>query len=294
MTRPITAPESGKILRASIWIAISALIAAALVCVVWVLLGDANGMVGKAFLTILLLACFAGIAIIEANLAARRPAWFALASMLGWVALLLIGAFLIWMPVTSSFYGASAGRFFRFILIALVIEGVVWHARLLLAAYARHQTTFTTITTYVTIGLTVILGVMLVLPLMTEEFVTYRPLYWRVVVALAILAAVGTALVPLVNALFAPKRARPAAPTAYGSLAGHGAPSPYGAAANLPPWPTYADAVTPLPALADGSPDWNAYYVGRPSAAQAQGETPGYQGYPPPPPVPPQPAPPQA
>jgi len=276
MTQPITSPESGRILRASIWIAIGALIAAALVCVVWVLFGDAGGMVGKAFLTILLLACFAGIAIVEANLAPRRPAWFALASMLAWVAILLMGAFLIWMPL-SSFYGASVGRFFKFLVIALVIQGVLWHARLLLTAYARHQTTFTTIVTYVTIGLTVILGVMLVLPLMTEEFVSYRPLYWRVVVALAILAAVGTALVPLVNALFAPKKPRPAAPSAYA-----------GRPAVLPPWPTYADAVTPLPALADGSPDWNAYYSGHPTPQSAAIETPWYQGYPPPPPVPPQ------
>ncbi|HYP73767.1 MAG TPA: hypothetical protein VEP72_06710 [Microbacterium sp.] len=284
MTQPITSPESGRILRTSIWIAIGALIAAALVCVVWVLFGDAGGMVGKAFLTILLLACFAGVAIIEANLAPRRPAWFALASMLAWVAILLIGAFLIWMPLASSYYGASAGRFFKFLVIALVIEGVLWHARLLLTAYARHQTTFTTVVTYVTIGLTVILGVMLVLPLMTEEFVSYRPLYWRVVVALAILAAVGTALVPLVNALFAPKKERPAVPSAYA-----------GPPAALPPWPTFADAVTPLPALADGSPDWNAYYTGHPSvqppAQPAAGDTPWYQGYPPPPPAPPHPAP---
>ena len=214
MSQPITSPESNKILRASIWVAIGALIAAALVCVVWVLIGDENGIVGKAFLTVLLLAAFAGVAILETNLAARRPAWLALASMLAWVLILLIGAFLIWMP-TSGYFGVGAERFFRFILIALIIQGALLHARLLLRAYERHQTTFTTVVTYVTIGLVVILAVMLVLPLMTDEFVTYRPLYWRVVVALAILAAVGTAIVPLVNALFAPKAPRAAAPAPY-------------------------------------------------------------------------------
>ena len=104
MSQPITSPESNKILRASIWVAIGALIAAALVCVVWVLIGDENGIVGKAFLTVLLLAAFAGVAILETNLAARRPAWLALASMLAWVLILLIGAFLIWMP-TSGYFG---------------------------------------------------------------------------------------------------------------------------------------------------------------------------------------------
>ena len=269
MSQPITSPESNKILRASIWVAIGALIAAALVCVVWVLIGDENGIVGKAFLTVLLLAAFAGVAILETNLAARRPAWLALASMLAWVLILLIGAFLIWMP-TSGYFGVGAERFFRFILIALIIQGALLHARLLLRAYERHQTTFTTVVTYVTIGLVVILAVMLVLPLMTDEFVTYRPLYWRVVVALAILAAVGTAIVPLVNALFAPKAPRAAAPAPY-----NGVPPAYGrvpAAALTPaplPWPTFADGVTPLPALPDGTPDWNAYYTGRPTYAPA-------------------------
>ena len=329
MTEPITSPQSAKILRASIWVAIGALIAAALVCVVWVLVGDENGIVGKAFLTVLLLAAFAGVAILETNLAVRRPAWLSLASMLSWVLILLIGAFLIWMP-THGHFGVGAERFFRFILIALIIQGALLHARLLLAAYARHQTTFTTVVTYVTVGLVVILAVMLVLPLMTDEYVTYRAIYWRVVVALAILAAVGTAMVPLVNALFAPKRPRPAAPALYYGVpaAGYAQPPVAPALAAAPgvpagpaplPWPTFADGRTPLPVLPDGTPDWNAYYTGRPTyapaapaaaptqaapaaapapspaASGATGPAPAdtdagawYRGYPPPPPVPPQ------
>lgn len=331
MTEPITSPQSAKILRASIWVAIGALIAAALVCVVWVLVGDENGIVGKAFLTVLLLAAFAGVAILETNLAVRRPAWLSLASMLSWVLILLIGAFLIWMP-THGYFGVGAERFFRFILIALIIQGALLHARLLLAAYARHQTTFTTVVTYVTVGLVVILAVMLVLPLMTDEYVTYRAIYWRVVVALAILAAVGTAMVPLVNALFAPKQPRPAAPALYYGVPAVGYAQPpvapaLAAAPGVPagpaplPWPTFADGRTPLPVLPDGTPDWNAYYTGRPTYAPAApaaaptqaapaaapapapapassgatGPAPAdpdagawYRGYPPPPPVPPQ------
>lgn len=288
MSEPITSPESSKVLRASIWVAIGALIAAAIVCVVWVLIGDSNGMVGRAFLTILLLAGFAGVSIAEANLASRRPAWLALASMIAWVVTLLIGAFLIWMP-TAAYYGAGAERVLKFILIALIIQGALLHARLYLKAYLRHQTTFTSIVTYITVGLVVILAAMLVLAIMTEEYVDYLSLYWRVVVALAILAAVGTALVPLVNALFAPKKPRPVS---------YGAPTPYAAPAAVAQWPTFADGATPLPVMPDGSPDWNAYYTGYPTYAQppvaapapsgAPDVQPGYQGFPPPPPLPPQ------
>jgi hypothetical protein len=54
---------TSPLLRAAIWVAIGALIAAAIVCVVWVLTGSQNGIVGRAFLTILLLVAFAGVAI---------------------------------------------------------------------------------------------------------------------------------------------------------------------------------------------------------------------------------------
>lgn len=314
MSEPITHPNSSKILRASIWVAIGALIAAALVCVVWVLVGDANGMIGKAFLTILLLAAFAGIAILEAHLAPRRPAWFALASMIVWVVILLVAALLIWMPEPDQYFGRGIERFFKLLLIVLILQGMLLHIRLFSKAHDRYRTTFTSIVTYVTIGLVAILAVMLVLPLLIDEYVTFRPFYWRVVVAIAILAAVGTALVPLVNALFAPKRERPAAPAA----GAYYQPAPV-----QQQWPTYADGFTPLPVLPDGSPDWNAYYTGQPTypqgyPAMTQGQVvapaapapaeaapsqsapapadeqqpasptaqPGYQGYPPPPPPP--------
>ncbi|MET0303660.1 MAG: hypothetical protein ABW040_06395, partial [Microbacteriaceae bacterium] len=83
---------SSPLIRAAIWVAIGALIAAAVVCVVRVFVGSQDGIVGKAFLTILLLVAFSGAGILDAHLAPRRPAWFALASMVGWVVLLLIGA----------------------------------------------------------------------------------------------------------------------------------------------------------------------------------------------------------
>jgi len=257
MSEPITSPDSSRILRAAIWVAIGALIAAAIVCVVWVLVGDSNGIVGKAFLTILLLAGFAGIAILEANLAPNRAAWFALASMITWVVILLIGAFLIWMPESQGYFGSGFERFMKFVLIALILQGALLHIRLFSKAHERYQTTFTSIVTYVTIGLVVILAVMLVVPLMIEEYVDFAQIYWRVVVAIAILAAVGTALVPLVNALFAPRKPRPVAPAA--------APAYYSPAPAAQQWPTYADGVTPLPVLPDGSPDWNAYYTGYPT-----------------------------
>ncbi|MET0828904.1 MAG: hypothetical protein ABWY26_05235 [Microbacterium sp.] len=297
----VTDSSSSSLVRAAIWVAIGALIAAAIVCVVWVLVGTQNGIIGRAFLTILLLAAFAGVAIIDAHLASRRPAWFALASMVTWVVTLLIGAVMIWLP--ERYVWGGFNRFVQFLLIVLILQLALLHIRLYTKAFRRHVTGFTQTVTIITIALVVGLAVMLVLPLMIGEWAEFPDLYWRFVVAVTILAAVGTALIPLINALFAPKKPRPAYLT----------PPPV--APVLQPWPTYADGVTPLPVMPDGSPDWNAYYTGYPTGvsqaiapvapmappapqrhdqapAPSAGQAPqprGYEGYPPPPPLPPRP-----
>lgn len=288
-------PRTSGLLRAAIWVAIGALIAAAIVCVVWVLIGDQNGIVGRAFLTILLLVAFAGVAILDAHLAPRRPSWFALASMGTWVVTLLLGAVMIWMPERYAWLGFS--RFIQFLLIVLILQLGLLHLRLYMKAFQRYDTPFTRVVAIITITLVVALAALLVIPLAFGEYLNLPDIYWRIVVAVAILAAVGTALIPLVNVLFAPKK--PAAPAVapYGAApygvapgavaypmapAGQAAPvgpvapaasavpaapsgAPAPAAQELLPWPTYVDGYTPLPMLPDGSPDWNAYYTGYPT-----------------------------
>jgi hypothetical protein len=294
--RPAPSPvqtdaSASPLLRAAIWVAIGALVAAAIVCVVWVLAGSQNGIVGRAFLTILLLAAFAGVAILDAHLAPRRPAWFALASMASWVIALLLGAVLIWMPERFTWNGVT--RFVQFLLIVLILQLTLLHLRLYTRAFQRYITAFTRTVVVITIVLVLGLATLLIIPLVLGEYVRFHDLYWRIVVAVAILAAVGTALIPLVNVLFAPKRS-------------HAQPG-HGRSQGEPlPWPMHVDGVTPLPMLPDGSPDWAAYYTGQPTEGAhvfrapgppapeppATGANPirsGYEGYPPPPPLPPRP-----
>lgn len=261
------------LIRGSIWIAIGALIAAALVCVVWVLIGDQDGLIGRAFLTILLLAAFAGIAILEAGLAPNRPDWLALASMVSWIVALLVGAFKIWLPEDQQFFGAGE-RFFHLLLVIGILQLALVHVRLFTPAARRYVTGFTRVIYIVTIVFLAGLVGMLVFYLTFPHNFEYGELYWRIVVALTILVAVGTTLIPLLNALFAPKK------TAH-------------SAAVPPSWPTYADGITPLPALPDATPDWNAYYTGypsvpapQPSFAQLSAPAPAAQPLPPSQPVP--------
>lgn len=266
-------PKQGAslLIRGAIWIAIGALIAAALVCVVWVLIGDQNGIIGRAFLTILLLAAFAGVAILEAGLATRRPDWLALASMITWIIALIAGAIKIWLPSEPYEYAGGAGRFFMLLVIVGVLQLALLHVRLFTPASQRYVTTFTRVIYYVTIAMLVLLVAMLVIFLTLPDTFHYSELYWRIVVALAILAAVGTTLIPLLNALFAPKK--PAAAAGYAPVQGYAPalaapPAPAGAAPQQ--WPTYTDGITPLPVLPDGSPDWNAYYTGYPTQSAPQ------------------------
>lgn len=269
--------------RAAIWVAIGALVAASLICVVWVLVGPHTGSIVRAFITVLLFAGFAGIAIMEARLAPSRPAWFAIASIATWVVALLAGIILIWMPQPWSFYGwdfVGPERFIRFLLVVLVLQLALLHARFFLRAVLRHSVPATRILAPITVGLVALLTLLLLLPLVFGDWISFAEFYWRVVVAVVILAAVGTALVPLLNVLVAPG---PAGASPLAASTGRSAAPPAAGAAGqqeLLPWPMYVDGVTPLPMLPDGSPDWNAYYTGHP--------TPGAQIFAPvaPPPAP--------
>ncbi|MBS1907852.1 MAG: hypothetical protein JST33_15105 [Actinobacteria bacterium] len=257
-------PNTSLLIRGAIWIAIGALIAAALVCVVWVLIGDQQGLIGRAFLTIVLLAGFAAIAILEASLAPNRADWLALLSMVSWIIALLVGAVKIWLPEDSFLFAGFSGpeRFFQLVLVVGILQLALLHVRLFQKAAARHVTSFTCSIVWATYAFLAVLVAMLVFYLTFPNTFHYAELYWRIVVALTILAAVGTMLIPLLNALFAPKRPAPAAP----ALVPYAAPAAVAYPAAEPqPWPTYADGRTPLPVLPDGSPDWNAYYTGVPT-----------------------------
>ena len=238
------------------WVAIVALIAGAFICVYWVLFTPSGDVIPKAFLTILLLAGFAGVALGDSYLAHSRPAWLIPASMAGWVLILLSGLALIWVPneVFDDRYGlGGALKFWNFVLVIVYVQLALVHQRLIWKAHARYVTVFTRVLTIVTTAFVLALLVTALVSLVLPG--DYPPLYGRVMVALAILGAVGTALVPLVTAMFAPRAPRPGRPAGVTHVDGR----------PLLPWPTYRDGVTPLPMLDNGQPDFDAQRTGVPS-----------------------------
>lgn len=311
---PDAAPASNKVqLRTiAIRVAIGSLIAAAILCAVAVMIGGQNAIITRALLTIALFAAFAGVALYDARAADRRPQWYSMASMVSWVFLLLAGAVKIWMPwhgvfglaQSSSSWSDNVGtRIAELIGITIVVRLALLHTRIFLRAHERYVTPFTRGIAGTTTALVWILAVMIVLPLLLSQ-VYFSDFYWRSVVAVTILAALGSALIPLLNAINVPRKAqRQVPPVSYEQYPqyqqGYGQqyPQQYAAqypaqqaypaqqypaqqyapqdgaapvqqfAAPQPTWPTYVDGVTPLPVLPDGSPDYNAYYTGYPTYA---------------------------
>ncbi|WP_205827570.1 hypothetical protein [Microbacterium excoecariae] len=282
------------------WVAIGALIASAIVCVVWVLLAPQGDVIPKAFLTILLLAGFAGVALLDASLAPGREPWLVLASMASWIVALLCGLALVWSPWDTFRAMLWVGNF---VLIVVLLQLTLVHQRLLWRAHAKYVRTFTRILAVVTTVLVVALLGMALVPLALPRAFDYPDIYGRIMVSLAILGAVGTALVPLITALFAPRAApaHPAPASPASAPAAQPAPAPASrvsappaapAAAEPLPWPTYSDGATPLPMLPDGQPDFAAQATGVPTPG-AREFGPAPQAAPPAPhPAPPRPAPP--
>ena len=305
--------EIPKLIRGAIYIAIAALLLAAIVCVVWVFMPNQGSLIGRAFLTILLLAAFSGAVLLDANLAGNRPPWLVLASVVTWVIALLVGAVKIWAPMAPEefHYGSSMVRFMQLLCVVGLLQLGLLHQRLYWQAHRRYVTGFTRAIAIATTALLAAMILMLVFFLTFPYAIEYSEWYWRIVIALAILAAVGTLVLPLLNALFAPRErverpaSQPVAPP-VAAYPGMQAPVQQG-------WPTFVDGVTPLPVLPDGAPDWEAYRTGvpspgawvpgraapapQPAAPQAQPApvqpAPQPAAAPQVPPVPPAPAPPQ-
>lgn len=245
--RPSSRPEPtgmSPAMRGVMWVAIFALIAAAIICVIWVLFTPENDVIGKAFLTIVLLAAFAGVALLDAHLAPGRPEWVVTASMASWVIALLCGLTLLWTP--TNYWYTGTFKTWNFLVIVVFLQLALLHQRLLWRAHARYVTSFTRILAVATTFFVLALLAMALVPLTLPDLFEYPDLYGRIMVALAILGAVGSALVPLVNGLFGPRKQPASQPAQTGLL----------------PWPTYADGVTPIPMLPNGQPDFEAQRTG--------------------------------
>jgi hypothetical protein len=277
---------------------VGSVIAAALVGVFSVLIGEFGPLSGKLLGTITLFIFFALCSWYDADVSAKRSPAFAVTSMGTTIYLLIAGMLYLWLPEPaiseSDPYGYDSSgwgldRFGSWVWITAVARVALLHAHILLVNKARFTTDAMQSMTKATLVLVVVLSIALTLPgIFTST--DFGELYWRFVGVVAILDVLGTILIPLIYSLFhrVPASERPPIVNQVPGAVYAAAPATAGPAAHLAPgaeaqpaaqpsawipsrnsyapsstqlqWPRYTNG-QPLPAGPDGLPDFSRTYA---------------------------------
>jgi hypothetical protein len=274
-------------------IVIGALIAAAIVGVYSVIVGDFGPFSQHLLGTIALFVFFSFASWYDADVSARRAPWFGAVSVITSAYLLFAGLVKIWVP-TAPHTGTSlwgTWGFGAWIALVVVTRVGLLHIHLVLNTQRRFTGPIMSKVTVATLILVGLLTAGLSLPLLFLD-ATFSETYWRSVGVIAILDVLGTILIPLTYTLFGPKEVH--APTAAPAVVLPQLPvtsapvqadpfpaapqvahtAAFSAASAYPKlafdgglrleWPRYISG-QPLPANADGAPDFTGVigYSGR-------------------------------
>lgn len=250
---------------------IGAVIAAGLVGVVAVLIGDFGTVGLQLLLMILVVVVFALLSWYDADVSSRRSSTFALASVLTSMYLLVVGFLKIWIvhadaPVDGLSYGYEdpiwtiSTQFWQWVGLVFVARVALLLVHLLLNIHRRFRKPVLQVVAKATVGLIALLAALVSIPLLFAG-THFGEGFWRMLWVVAILVVLGTVLVPLSNALFRPRPAwSPDATTdpryvptpQYGNAPGAGMPPQYGNAPGAPMQPPYA----PQPGAPAPSAGW--------------------------------------
>jgi hypothetical protein len=288
---------------------IGALIAAALIGVYAVVLGRFDETCWRLIGTVALFVFVALISWYDADISARRAAWFGAVSVVTSVYLFGVGLWKVWSPTWQiddrggpAWYAPWWEPFAWFLLVLVTRAGLL-HIHLVLNTQRRFTGPLMSKVTVATLVLVGLLTAGLSLPLIWTR-VDFGETYWRLVAVVAILDALGTVLIPLTYSLFGPNAERPAPAPYAGPGAMPYAPPPMQAPAQgpsfvppaaptaAPDWPptaSPASAAAPAPAAAPASAyprldasaglrlEWPRYINGQPLPARPDG-TPDFTG----------------
>lgn len=262
----------------ALWIVIGALALVALICVVAILIGQFGTVLSNTMMTVVALAAFAFLAWLETTSADRRPMWQTAGAVGLWTLVLLLWVVKIWLPYAGASAGDDGGlRFMQALGIAIVARLAFLYAVIMLKAYERYGVSaLASILTIVAIALTVLEAILLIVPLMVAQWVNFGEFYGKLVLATLVLAAVATAMVPLVRlavrrsgrftipeptrrwgSSVAPTGAATESAGVPASIDGSADEAQSSDSSTLLPWPRFADG-TPRPMLPNGQPDFDA------------------------------------
>ena len=244
---------------------IGAVVAAGLVGVAAVLLGDFGMVAVQLLLTIVVVVVFALLSWYDADVSSRRSGIFAFASIATSMYLLVAGLYKVWIvPTGISGDGIwfVLEHFWHWIWLVGVARVALLHVHLLLVIHRRYPTPVLQVVAKATVGVIALLALLLSIPLLAPD-VDYARGYWRLVWVVVILDLLGTVVVPLSNALFRPRATLPSAtwsvpepPPAWSATPTPAAPAPAPAPeVPLPSAPAPAPAPeVPLPSAPAPAP----------------------------------------
>lgn len=223
---------------------IGAVVAAGLVGIVAVLLGDFGRVAVQLLLTVVVVVVFALLSWYDADVSSRRSGTFAFASIVVSMYLLVTGLFKVWVVPTDPYGGDGiwlvGEHFWQWLGIVFVARFALLHVHLLLVIHRRYPTPLLQLVAKVTVGVIALLALLLSVPLLAPD-ADLASGYWRLVWVVVILDLLGTVVVPLSNALFRPRH--------------HGAPG-VGASVDDPSvaWRSQLAAATPVAGGWTGTP----------------------------------------
>jgi hypothetical protein len=222
---------------------IGAVVAAAAVAIYGVIVGSFGALELKLLLVIVVFVAFALFALFDAEVVSRRSDRLALAGLIVSVYLLVAGVIVIALAGRMGFESIEERTgevFLRWIALAVIGRGLMLWLLLLDEGRRAYRMPLLHRVTAATMALAALFALLLSIPTFPWVDEHFPDPYWRSLGVAAILALLGSALIPLLGRFFG-RRTPPATP-------------PPGARRLA--WPRFEDG-TPLPAGPDGTPDFS-------------------------------------
>jgi hypothetical protein len=266
---------------AALILTIGTLLGAAVLGGYFIIVGDQANVAGRAWLTLLLVAAFAGAVVLDANVANGPNRWYLAASTIINVVLVAVGLLKLWngwlQPADTSdglVWIVQAWRLLAVIVLLRVALLVTQLYGLYFVARAKSR-----VVKYVSI-LTIVLvwATALILAIPAAFPAPDWPDWWWRAAGASALVAVVSLVIPLVVRAFDPKEPKPARPApAFVQPGQYQAPTAY-----TPPQQPLAPPPPPAPVVPPAPPAAPQQAPAIPPAAPAP-EQPGVPPVPPPP-----------
>jgi hypothetical protein len=222
---------------------IGAVIAAAAVAIYGVIVGSFGALELKLLLVIVVFVAFALLALLDAELVSRRSDRLALTGLVVSVALLVAGVLMIALAPRMGFESIEERTvevFLRWVGLVVIGRGLMLWLLLLDEGRRAYRTPLLHRVSVATMALAALFALLLSIPTFPWVDAHFPDPYWRSLGVAAILALLGSALIPLLGRFFGRRTPPVTPPPGERRLA----------------WPRFEDG-TPLPAGPDGRPDFS-------------------------------------